>query len=118
MAFAEHEFKLSAPQKEGGTLRDSLKIGALRSPVYAAMLRGPPLPRPGEWIWTVYTQLTVERDWSDHGSPRAIKSRDIESWCSLRGVRLAPWELAAISRLDQAYLKSRISPAGDPEMTE
>lgn len=33
----------------------------------------------------------------------AITYPDIEAWCRLRGIRLAPWETAMLTALDRAY---------------
>jgi hypothetical protein len=67
-----------------------------------AELHGPPLPPAAAYLWGWWSELHEARGAGGMGLA-AITYPDIEAWCRLRGIRLAPWETAMLTALDRAY---------------
>ncbi len=106
MAFAEHEFALSERQPDGSTLRATLHSGwrqrLERNPRFPPPdgLFGPPCPEAARYLWDWYLDLARGRPAGEH--PARLSSQEIKAWCDLNGVRLRPWEVTALRRLDDA----------------
>jgi len=45
--------------------------------------------------------------------PNPIEWPDLEAFCRLTGMRLAPWEISIIERLDDCFLKVQVSDETD-----
>lgn len=88
--------------------------GAALGDHYAAMVRSgrraapkpPELPRGTIHIWNVFARLNSRRGSSGFG-PLPISYGEIESYMRVLGERLAPWEVEAISGLDDQWLAAR-----------
>ncbi len=106
-AFAEHEFRLSQVGQDGVSLRETLAVIERRTGVMPAEGINPcTLPPVCEHVWSWFLQLNQERPVGDMGGPRALTSSCLVAWMALEQIRLAPWEVAAIRRLDQVALAS------------
>lgn len=112
MAFAEHEFSLSERQADGSTLRATLQSGwrqrLERNPRFPPPdgLFGPPCPDALRYLWDWYGDISRGRQIGEH--PAKLSSQEIKAWCDLEGVRLKPWELKAVRRLDDAEFSATI----------
>ena len=104
--FAEAELRLSKRQKDGATLRDHLESGWSRSggPKPKA-LDTPELPTEVGYIWSWFTQLSLERRRDPiEGRPERLSSTEIRNWCYLERIALQPFELVALRRLDAMFV--------------
>lgn len=68
----------------------------------------PRLPEGCEALWTWFNELHGSRGSNGFG-PSRISFVDIDAWQRVTGLRLAPWELDAIRRADNAYLADHAS---------
>ena len=71
----------------------------------------PKLPPEVVHIWNTFVQLAAARGGSGFG-PQPISYTEIEAFSRVMDMPLAPWEVAAIRALDDAYfeVKSETSP--------
>jgi hypothetical protein len=74
---------------------------------YAAELSGPECPEEARYLWAWFMELHRARPQGGMG-PGAIGYPDIQAWCGLRGVRLAPWEVEVLTALDHAWLVAQV----------
>lgn len=82
-----------------------------RTGVEPARLRdAPELPVSMLPLWEDFLELHQSRGSTGFG-PARIGFADIDAWQRVRGVTLAPWQVDAIRRADEAYL-SAISKRG------
>ena len=63
----------------------------------------PVLPAALVYLWNIFVMLSRGRGGNGFG-PNPLSWPDIWSYCSLTGTRLSPWELEAITMLDDAYI--------------
>lgn len=96
--------RLDQRQPTGETRREALQKVAEATGRVPPELEGPELPPAGERIFRLFGEMSAGRS---HGmaGPLPLSNLDILAWTSLTGVRLAPWELMAIRRLDDAMLR-------------
>ena len=65
-----------------------------------------PVLRPAlQQLWLWFLDLGAGRPVSEAG-PRPIPYAEIDAWCRLNTVALAPWQLRALRLLDFTYLKA------------
>lgn len=72
------------------------------------LLEAPALPVGLEDLWGWFVQLHDSRGSSGFG-PARISHLDLFAWQQVSGVSLAPWEVEAIRRADNAYLADHAS---------
>lgn len=95
------------PQPEGGTLRDafaSFKKQMGRPHPEDRAPTDPPVTLLYLWQW--FHQLSSSRPLGGMGTPMPIPQSEIDAWCRLHDVKLAHWELDALSALDGLFLRS------------
>lgn len=61
-------------------------------------------PLGGTYLLTWFWEIGRGRQVVD-GGMLPIAARDINDWCVLRRIRLAPWEVSAILTLDAKFLE-------------
>lgn len=62
------------------------------------------LPEALRYLWNIFIKLARSRPIAEGGF-LPIPWRDIDSWSRLYGVRLNPWELDALSHIDDLWLQ-------------
>jgi len=102
--------------KDGSTERDNLKAAAEQGnkEAAAALKNAPRLPAKARYLWEYFKQLHGTR--ANYGwGPVALSYVEIEAWSRLHHVKLDPWELDAILRLDSLFLASCAKVAKEQE---
>jgi hypothetical protein len=66
---------------------------------------GPQCPEALVYLWHWF--LEIMGGCASGFGPTAITWRDLEAWTFLTGIRLEPWEVAAILRLSNTYQRVR-----------
>ncbi|MGX9145944.1 phage tail assembly chaperone [Mesorhizobium sp. 128a] len=64
-----------------------------------AELACPPMPEAMDYLWRAFARLSNRR-----GAGGMWSWSDLDAFNRLAGLRLAPWEVDIIERLDRAYL--------------
>lgn len=101
-----------AAEEEGGTVLEHLRaIESKTGATPQVLLDAPVLPDACVELWGIFTELHACRN-SGFG-PAPITFADIDAFQRVSGIRLEPWELAAIRRADAAYLESYAERQGD-----
>ncbi len=104
--WAERQFRLNRPQKEGGTLREQFAAYRRMAKRRHPEDRGEePPPQAVAYLFVWYQEIARGRPVSAMGHYMPIPSSEILAWCSLSGTRLEQWELDAIRRIDSAFLQ-------------
>jgi hypothetical protein len=80
--------------------------GGAKAERYELELAGPGCPDGALYLWGWFLELNRRRPSGGMG-PGSIGHQDIKAWCSLRGIRLAPWELDALDDLEQAWMAAQ-----------
>jgi hypothetical protein len=75
-----------------------------------ALANAPALPSGMERLWQDFAELHDSRGSSGFG-PMRITFGDLDAWQRIQGVTLAPWEINAIRKADNAYLASHAKQA-------
>ena len=102
--YAEHNFKLSIPDKDGVTERQHLEEVERQSGRTPLALQGTEFPELLEYVWTAFLLLNQGRGLGFNG-PLPLSFQDILAWQQLTNGYLLPWEVSAIKRLDAVYLR-------------
>jgi len=68
----------------------------------AELAAQPKLPRPTAYLWGYFQDLASCRPAGGFG-PARLPRTEIRAWEETEGFRLAPWEVRAIVRLDEAW---------------
>jgi hypothetical protein len=106
LLFAEAQFGLNKVEKDGSTLREHLLAAWRMTGVMPVQLAEvPELPPLAAHVWGYFAELSRFRGSNGFGA-NPITPTGIKDWCWLSGITLQPWEIRAIARLDEAYLKS------------
>lgn len=91
-------------EEEGGTVLDHLRaVEQQTGQTPQMLLDAPRLPEGCEQLWPIFNELHSCRGNNGFG-PVRITYGDIDAFQRVSGLRLQPWELAAVRRADQAYL--------------
>jgi len=102
--YAEHNFKLSIPDKDGITERQHLEQVERQSGHTPLALQGKEFPELLEYVWTAFLLLNQGRGQGFNG-PLPLGFQDILAWQQLTNTYLLPWEVSTIKRLDAVYLR-------------
>jgi hypothetical protein len=102
--YAEWDFKLSIPDKDGVTERQHLQEVERQSGRAPMALQGPDFPELLEYVWTAFLLLNSTRGQGFSG-PLPISYQEIDAWQRITNNTLLPWEIEAIKRLDAVYLR-------------
>ena len=103
VGYAEAEFRLSDDQPNGGTLREHLQVAEDQTGETIAELHPDPPPRELTYLWTIFAELHSGRGNNGFG-PLPLSYSEIDAWSRLTAQPLRPWEVAAIKRIDTAYI--------------
>lgn len=102
--FAEQEFKLAAPQRDGTTLRDQLenaKRQGVELPEEYRNLVELPEVFTDCWVWF----LDLHNSRTSGMAPNPITYSDIHSYFSLHDIVPEIWEVKIIKMFDQIAMK-------------
>jgi hypothetical protein len=99
------EFELEEKQSDGATLRDHLKAVWLSKGVMPEQLRkAANPPEHAIHVWNHFLELHKERPDNGFGAGRLTASI-IKDWCQLYCVELELWEVKAINKIDNAWIR-------------
>ncbi|MFZ6773027.1 phage tail assembly chaperone [Undibacterium sp. SXout7W] len=120
MRFAEAEFFLSAPKKDGKPLRWHLQIvhnaigqfgesQAQHIPeeyheAWDMFVNSPQIPLELEYLWKGFLELHNAR--GAGMAPESLSYSDVDAWARLNRITLQKFELSTIFALDRVYFKS------------
>jgi hypothetical protein len=102
VAHCEYHFKLDRPRKDGSTLRNHLQ-SAQRQSGRDLFADEPRCPAAFRHLTQWFNELHCARGSSGFG-PNPIQYVDIAAWAALTGREPSPEEVAAIVRIDRAFL--------------
>lgn len=94
--------RLAQRQSDGQPLREHLLAAAHLSGQAAPELQATP-PVGGAGLWATYCALSGARP-ASFGGALPVPPSEVLAWCSLRGVRLTPWESDTLQAMDRAAL--------------
>lgn len=104
--FAIIQFKLSAIQKDGASLREHLMVAfnatGIKQAELAEETEVPPLMAHA---WKYFNELHRERTSNGMG-PNYINSTGIKHWCQVNRITLDHWDIEAIKTLDKLWMDS------------
>jgi hypothetical protein len=105
MAHAEHHFERGR-SAGGAAVSDHLASVArqLGKPIQAIAAAPPELPLGARHIWRAFLELHRTR--SGGFGPGPITYAEIDAWQRTMCLRLLPWEIFALRRVDDAFLES------------
>ena len=66
----------------------------------------PQLPEFGVRVWDTFKELHATRHWRELG-PAAITYTELDAYMRALDSPLEPWEVAALRKLDNAYLEAQ-----------
>lgn len=92
---------LGERMSDGATLRDHLIAAAANTGRLDPRVNALP-PAGTEHLWSAFIDLHGARQ-SGFGVA-AIAPSEVAAWCSLRGVRLTPWEVDTLAAVDRAVV--------------
>ena len=102
--YAEQDFKLSIPDKDGVTERQHLEEVERQSGRTPLALQGTEFPELLGYVWTAFLLLNQGRGQGFNG-PLPLSFQDMLAWQQLTNQHLLPWEVSTIKRLDAVYLR-------------
>lgn len=62
------------------------------------------VPDNGEYVWSAFLSLHSGRSYGFNG-PEPLTFDNMLAWCKLTGNFLSPWQVDAVKRLDNIFLK-------------
>ena len=102
--WAEHQFKLNKPDKDGITEREHLEQVERQTGRRLEALEPPtPFPMLLEHVWSAFCRLSNSRTTGFSG-PNPITYEQIKAWKELTETPIDPWEIQAVIRLDRVYM--------------
>lgn len=101
--FAEHQFKLVKPAKDG-TLRDHLEQIYKQTGRKPKELEGPEFPHLMSYVWSAFLQLNDARTMSQH-TANPISYVDIKAYIDVTHTVLSSRDIETIKELDKVYLR-------------
>ena len=104
LEFAEFNFKLNTPDKNGTTQRDHLEQVERQTGRRPTALEGPDFPMLVSHIWSAFILLSNTRS-AGFSGPNPISYAEIKTWKELTETPLDAREVEAIKSLDQVYMR-------------
>ena len=104
MDYAEHQFKLVKPDKDGHTQKAHLEQLQKQMGKKLPELEGPPFPSEVGFIWEAFLQLNDSRTMGT-ASANPIPYEAIKAFMEITYTVLSPRDIAVIKDLDKLYLK-------------
>jgi len=102
--WAEREFELGKPDKDGIALREHLEQIERQTGKRPKELENTDFPTLASNIWSAFIALSSSRS-SGFSGPNPITFSEIKSWMQLTHSRLAAWEVEALKAIDLLYIK-------------
>jgi hypothetical protein len=90
-------------KKSDTTIRESYEQVASQTGVRPPELDPPPLPQEALFLWGYFIELHSTR--GGGMGPAAISYAEIEAWQRLTRRYLPSWQITAIKRMDQAFMR-------------
>jgi hypothetical protein len=103
------KIELDYPNKQGSTARDVLLSVQRQSAIAGKEYIDPKLKLPtepkaaGKFIWDLFWDINKGRSSTGYG-PAPINYTEILSYIQLYSLKIEPWELDALRRMDTTYL--------------
>ena len=102
--WAEHQFKLNRPDKNGITDREHLEQVERQTGRRPEALEPPTdFPQLVSHVWAAFITLNNSRTQGFSG-PNPITYEQIKAWKELTETPVSSWEVTAIKRLDTVYM--------------
>jgi len=74
----------------------------------------PPFPEALRYLWSAFVRIRRRNAGNGFG-PTPITWADLDAYSRLSGLRLLPWEIEIIERLDDLHLASRQNLEDEPQ---
>ena len=103
LAYAEHEFKLSKPEKDG-TLREHLEQVERQTGRKLQELEAPDFPFTLSYLWSAFLDLNNSRTMGAH-TANPINYAEIKAYVDLTYTALSARDIETIKLLDRKYLE-------------
>jgi hypothetical protein len=102
--YAEWDFKLSIPDKDGVTEREHLVQVEEQTGRTPLSLIGPDFPEEIAHVWSAFLFLNNTRGQGFNG-PIPIAYQEIEAWIKLTNNKLLSWEIEMVKKIDAVYVR-------------
>lgn len=102
--YAEWDFKLAIPDKDGVPEREHLRQVERQTGRVPLPLISPEFPLEIQYLWSLFLELSGTRS-QGHSGPLPISYQEILAWRELTGNEISPWEIEVIKRIDKIYVK-------------
>jgi hypothetical protein len=102
--YAEWDFKLAIPDKDGVPEREHLRQVEKQTGRTPLALISPEFPVELEYLWDYFLELSATRP-QGYSGPLSITYQEIAAWKDLTGKIVTPMDVEVIKRLDQTYLR-------------
>jgi hypothetical protein len=99
---------LDYPQRDGSTKRKHLESIAKQSGKVPEELNVPQVDDSLLFIKYVFDSLSMTRQYSDN-HPQMISESETYYWCKLHDIKLSPWHLNVLKKLDIAQINSLVT---------
>ncbi len=106
LSWAEHEFKLNKTDNNGITEREHLEQVERQTGHTPKALDNPTeFPKLLLYVWSAFCSLNSART-AGFSGPNPITYSELNAWKELTETPLKAWDIQAIKRLDQVYLRA------------
>jgi len=103
--WAEHQFKLNRPDKDGITEREHLEQVERQIGRRPEALEPPTeFPQLMSHVWSAFCVLSNNRT-AGFSGPNPITYEQIKAWKELTETPIAPWEVEATKEVDAVYMR-------------
>ena len=101
IAYAEREFRLNLPQKDGRPLRQHIEAVMRVTHRWPEGAEPRLLPEGAAYLWEWFCEISGRRQGGM--GPLALSWTDIEAWARLRSISLSAFEIDCFNALERAY---------------
>jgi len=106
LSWAEHEFTLNQTDDNGISQREHLRQVERQTGYTPKALDNPThFPSLLMYIWAAFCSLNSART-AGFSGPNPITYTELHHWKELTGTPLSAWDVQALKRLDQVYLRT------------
>jgi len=106
LSWAEHEFTLNQTDDKGISQREHLQQVERQTGYTPKALDNPThFPSLLMYIWAAFCSLNSART-AGFAGPNPITYTELHHWKELTGTPLSAWDVQALKRLDQVYLRT------------
>jgi hypothetical protein len=100
--------KLNYPLRDGSTKRKHLESIAKQSGKVPDELDVPEVDQSLLFVKFVFDSLSLTRQYHN-GIPQMITESETYYWCKLNGIKLSPWHLNVVKKLDVSQINSLVT---------